>query len=76
MPDSNLVPPIGSNGDTEPIQGAIACVVFRSRKQIEFWTWVINIKLIHFNNSLNNFIKFLIWNWIIFDKIFSNPQLL
>ena len=36
MPDSNLVPPIGSNGDTEPIQGAIACVVFRSRQQIEF----------------------------------------
>ena len=48
---SNLGPPIDPNGDTMSL--CIACVVFRSL-QIEFWTWVIYIKLIH----LNNFIKY------------------
>ena len=46
---SNLGPPIDPNGDTMRL--CIAYVVFT---QIEFWTWVIYIKLIH----LNNFIKY------------------
>lgn len=59
--DSNLGYPIGYGiyqidiglrRDVMHFEGQLACVVFRNL-QIEFWTWLIYIKLIHFNNVLN-----------------------